>query len=162
MKSSVVIGIGNPTISDDAIGIEVVRRLSPELENYSGIKVSEVYNGGFELMEAMAGFDKALLVDAIVTGAASGTIHRLSLDKAATCRNYSTTHNASISVAMQFGRLAGLKIPKTVQIWAVEAGDVSTFFEGLTPEVKQAVPAVAAEILEHLLLNKNETGGLDS
>lgn len=162
MKSTVVIGIGNPTIADDGLGIEVAHRLERELVGCSGIKVSKVYNGGFELMEAMAGFDRALLVDAIVTGSAPGKIHRLSLDDASACRNTSTTHNASISVSMEFGRLAGIKIPETVLIWAVEAGDVVTFREGLTPEIKQAVPVVAAEILQELFSNRYKPGRLDS
>jgi Ni,Fe-hydrogenase maturation factor len=33
----------------------------------------------------------------------------------------------------------------------VEAGDVSTFCEELTPEVRAAVPLVAREILQELL-----------
>jgi hydrogenase maturation protease len=162
MKSSVVIGVGNPAIADDAIGIEVARWLKKNLAGYPGITVSEVYNGGLELMEAMAGFDKAVLVDAIVTGSAPGTIHRVTLDEVATCRNTSTTHNGSISIALEFGRISGVKIPETIHVWAVEAGDVTTFREGLTAEVQEAIPIVAAEILQELFSHKYEAGRLDS
>lgn len=162
MRSSVVIGVGNPAVADDAIGIEVARWLKKDLAGCPGITVSEVYNGGLELMEAMAGDDTAVLVDAIVTGRAPGTIHRLNLDEIATCRNTSTTHNGSIAVALEFGRISGVKIPEMIHVWAIEAGDVTTFREGLTAEVQEAVPLVAAEILQELFAHKYEAERLDS
>ena len=162
MQSSVVIGVGNPAIADDAVGIEVARWLKKDLAGCPGITVSEVYSGGLELMEAMAGFERAVLVDAIVTGRAPGTIHRLTLDEVATCRNTSTTHDGNISIALEFGRVSGVKIPATVHVWAIEAADVATFCEGLTAEVQKAVPVVAAEILQELFSHKVETGRCDS
>ncbi len=160
MKTSVVIGIGNPVISDDGLGIEVARCVQKQLTADCQFAVTEVYNGGLELMEAMAGFDRAFVVDAIVTGSAPGTIHRLTVDEIGDCRNTSTTHNGSLSVALELGRLSGVKLPDAIRIWAVEAGDVSTFREGLTQEVKQAALVVSAEILHELALNENETGRL--
>ena len=150
MASSIVIGIGNPVIADDAVGIAIARYLQPRLADREGITVSEVYNGGLELMEAMAGYDRAFLADAIVTGSLPGTIFRLGIDEVAASRNSSTTHNGSLSVALELGRLACLSLPGEVKIWAVEAGDLTSFQEGLTPEVELAVPVVAAEIIRML------------
>jgi hydrogenase maturation protease len=131
-----------------------------QLAGRSGVTVSEVYNGGLELMEAMAGFDEAVVVDAIVTGCAPGTIHRFTLEEVAASRNSSSTHNGSISIALEFGRLSGVSIPEEVRVWAIEAGDVVTFREGLTAPVQEAVPVVAEEILSELLLNTYDTGRL--
>jgi Ni,Fe-hydrogenase maturation factor len=50
-----------------------------------------------------------------------------------------------------------VKLPGVVRIWAVEAGDVSTFCEGLTPEVEAAVPVVAAEIMRELFSSARVT-----
>lgn len=157
MRSTVVIGIGNPVITDDGLGIEIARQVRHKIEDDRTVTVSEVYNGGIELMEAMAGFDQALVVDAIVTGTAPGTIHRLTIDQIAECRNISTTHNGSLSVALDLGRLSGVKLPDAVRIWAIEAGDVTTFREGLTSEVERAAKVVAAEILQDLSSNQNES-----
>ncbi len=131
MPSSIVIGVGNPVIADDGVGLEVARCLQRQLTLWKGITVAEVYNGGLELMEAMAGYDHAFIVDAIVAGNPPGTIYHLGIDAVATSRNTSTTHNGSLSTAMELGRLAGLKVPTVVRIWAVEAGDVTSFREGL-------------------------------
>ncbi len=150
MTSSIVIGIGNPVIADDALGIAVARSLQPQLAGADGVVVTEVYNGGLQLMEAMAGFDRAFLVDAMVSGSLPGTIHRLGIEEIMTTRNSSTTHSGSLSVALGLGRMAGVNLPDIVKIWAVEAGDVSSFCERLTPEVERAIPVVAAEIMREL------------
>jgi hydrogenase maturation protease len=156
MARSIVIGVGNPVIADDAVGIEAVRLLRQQLAGMSGFTVAEVYNGGLELMEAMAGFDRAFVVDAMVAGHKPGTIHRLGVDQLADTRNTSTTHNGSLSAALELGRATGVNLPSDVRIWAVEAGDVTTFCEALTPDVRAAVPVVAAEIM-HELLSSNTT-----
>jgi hydrogenase maturation protease len=123
----------------------------------SEVKVAEVYNGGLELMEAMAGYDRAFVVDAIVAGGRPGTIYRLGIDDVANTRNTSTSHNGSLSEAMELGRLAGVKLPQFIAVWAVEAGDVTTFREGLTPEVEAAVPVVAGEIMNELFPNQRSS-----
>lgn len=150
MTPSIVIGIGNPVIADDALGLVAVRCVREQLAGRSGAVVTEVYSGGLELMEAMAGYDRAFVVDAIVAGGRPGTIYRLGIDAVASTRNSSTTHNGSLSVAMELGRLAGVRLPGVVGLWAVEAGDVSTFREGLTPEVEAAIPVVVQEIMDEL------------
>jgi hydrogenase maturation protease len=154
MAAAIVIGVGNPVISDDGLGLAAARLVRQQLGGQSGVAVAEVYNGGIELMEAMAGYDQAFVVDAIVRGGRPGTIYRLGIDDVATTRNTSTTHNGSLSAALELGRLSGVKLPSEVRIWAVEAGDVTTFCEGLTAEVEAAVPLVAGEIINQLLANQ--------
>jgi hydrogenase maturation protease len=157
MTNAIIIGVGNPVIADDALGLVAVRCVGQQLDGLSGIAVAEVYNGGLELMEAMAGYDRAFVVDAIVSGGRPGTIYRLGIDDVATTRNTSTTHNGSLSAALELGRLSGIKLPSLIRFWAVEAEDVTTFGEGLTPEVEASVPVVAREILSALL---SSTGAL--
>jgi hydrogenase maturation protease len=152
MATAIVIGVGNPVMADDALGVVAARCVRDQCP--SGVAVAEVYNGGLELMEAMAGYDRAFVVDAIVTGGRPGTIYRLGINDVATTRNTSTTHNGSLSAAMELGRLSGMKLPGELRFWAVEAGDVTTFREGLTAEVEAAMPIVAAEIMHELFPNQ--------
>jgi hydrogenase maturation protease len=152
MTAAIVIGVGNPVIADDAVGLVVARYVRNQCPD--GVAVAEVYNGGLELMEAMAGYDRAFVVDAIVAGGRPGTIYRLGIGDVATTRNTSTTHNGSLAEAMELGRLSGVKLPAEVRFWAVEAGDITTFREGLTAEVQAAMPVVAAEIMHELFRDR--------
>src|ERR1035441_6364328 len=150
MSTAIVIGVGNPVLADDAVGLVAARCVQNQLGARSEVAVAEVYNGGLELMEAMAGYDRAFVIDAIVRGGRPGTIYRLGIDEVATTRNTSTTHNGSLSAALELGRLSGVKLPVEVRIWAVEDGDVTTFCESLTAEAEAAVPVVVREIVSEL------------
>jgi hydrogenase maturation protease len=155
---TVVIGIGNPVLSDDGVGIQVVRELAGRLRGRDDIATTEFYSGGIRLMEAMASYRRAVLIDSIITeGGRPGAVYRLELAALPETRHTHSTHDSNLAVAMEFGRMAGLRLPEKVEIWAVEAGDVVTVGEDLTPPVRQAVSRVVESVLEEL--NKPRSGG---
>jgi hydrogenase maturation protease len=140
--SVVVIGIGNPYRGDDAAGCAVVerlRRLAPGVA-----ECVEAQVGGIRLMEAMAGYDKAYLVDATETGAPPGAIHesRCLVES----RNTASSHDGTLAEALELGRAAGLRLPDEIRVWGIEAGSLENFQEALTPAVARSVELVADRI----------------
>ena len=93
---TLVIGLGNPLVSDDSVGLRVVERLRPLLADREGVDVVEDYWGGLRLMEQMIGYSRAVVIDATYTGAAPGTIHHLSTDSIATQKSASAPSVASL------------------------------------------------------------------
>ena len=144
---TVVIGLGNPVLTDDGVGLQIVRRL----RGVAGIQVRELYAGGIGLMEAMAGFDRAVIVDAILTeGGRPGTVYSPAVNDLFQTRNSHSTHEGSLAVALELGRLAGLRIPSEIRVWAIEARDVTSFSERLTSDVERAVPVVVDSVMRFL------------
>ena len=74
---SLVLGLGNAILGDDAVGLRVARAIADRWGDTEGLTIAEEERGGFALLEQLAGFERALLVDAIKTGAPAGTLHRL-------------------------------------------------------------------------------------
>jgi hydrogenase maturation protease len=148
---TLIFGLGNPLIADDSVGLRVVEELKPRLAGRADVEVSEDYWGGLRLMERMIGFDGAIVVDAIQTGAAPGTIHRLTPDGIATQRSASA-HDVNLATALEFGRQAGARLPENrhIRLVGVEAEDILTFGERLTPAVQAAVPRAVEAVLEAL------------
>jgi hydrogenase maturation protease len=148
---TLVIGLGNPLVTDDSVGLRVVEQLKPLLAERSDVEVAEDYWGGLRLMERMIGFDRAIVVDAIQTGAPPGTIHLLTADGIPTQRSASA-HDVNLSTALEFGRHAGVKLPANGQIRLVgiEAEDVLSFGEQCTPSVRAAVPRAVEAVLTAL------------
>ena len=152
---TVVIGLGNPVLSDDAVGPQVARLLAEQLAGRGDVRVREIYTGGLDLMEAMRGFDRAIVIDAMVSrDGQPGDIHRLEDSDWPLTRHSGSTHDASLAVALDLGRLAGLHLPGPITAWAVEAKDVETVGEELTEDVGRAVPALVQMVLEEV----QETG----
>jgi len=148
---TLIIGLGNPIVRDDSVGLRVAARLRPLLADRRDVDVEEDYWGGLKLMERMVGYDRAIVVDAIQTGAPPGTLHRLS------CRDIPTQHSASahdvnLPTALELGRRAGEHLPPDEQIILVgiEVEDIINFGETCTPAVEAAIPRAVAETLRAL------------
>jgi hydrogenase maturation protease len=148
---TLILGLGNPLITDDSIGLRVVEALRPRLAERADVEVSEDYWGGLRLMERMIGFDRAIVVDAIQTGAPPGTIHRLTPDGIPTQRSASA-HDMNLATALEFGRQADMHLPpnEAIRLVGIEAEDILTFSEQCTPAVEAAVPRAVEAVLEAL------------
>jgi len=150
LKDTVIVGLGNPVLADDGVGLRIAAELRRRLAGRNGIGAVELYCGGMWLMEAMAGYERAIVIDAIVSGGVPGAIYRLGLDDLPRARTGGPTHDASLPEALELGRAAGLQLPGDIQFWAVEAADVATFNERLTPAVERAARRVVERILRDL------------
>ena len=148
---TIVLGLGNPLISDDSIGLRVVAELRRQLAERADIEVSEDYWGGLRLMERMVGFDRAVVIDAICTGAPPGTIHRLRPADLPTQKSASA-HDVNLPTALAFGRQAGVHLPpdEWIHLVGIEAVDILTFSEQLTPAVETAIPRAVELVLQIL------------
>jgi len=148
---TLVIGLGNPVVRDDAVGLRVAQAIEPLLRGRSDVDVAEDVWGGLRLMERMMDFDRAVIVDAIVTGAPPGTIHRLRVSDMPTQRSASA-HDVNLPTALAFGRQSGAHLPADDQVLLVgiEAADILNFGEDLTPAVAAAVPRAVQMVLEEL------------
>ena len=146
-----VLGLGNPLVSDDSIGLRVAEALKPMLAGRPDVEVSEDYWGGLRLMERMIGFDWAIIIDAMQSGAPPGTVHRLTPDSISTQRSASA-HDVNLPTALEFGRLSGVALPnnENILLVGVEADDVLTFNEKCTPAVEASIPLAVGAVMEIL------------
>ena len=62
--NSIVIGLGNPVLSDDGVGPRVAAELKL-LSEKDDILVKEANTGGLGLLDLLAGYDRAIIIDAI-------------------------------------------------------------------------------------------------
>jgi hydrogenase maturation protease len=71
-----VLGVGNPILSDDGVGIHVARELKKR--KAKGIDVEELAASGLEFLDVVRGYDKVIIIDAIQTkGGKPGELHIL-------------------------------------------------------------------------------------
>ena len=151
VMKTLVLGLGNPLVSDDSAGLRVAAELKSLLADRPDVEVAEDYWGGLRLMERMVGYDRAIVVDAICTGAKPGTIHHLSPDSIATQRSASA-HDVNLPTALEFGRRAEMPLPanENILLIGIEAEDVLTFAEECTPAVREAIPRAIQAVIQAL------------
>jgi hydrogenase maturation protease len=154
---TIIIGIGNPVRSDDAVGLVVASVLHHHLSHEPEIDVTELWAGGLRLVEAMVGYDRAIVVDAMATGEqAPGTVRRLTMNDLGGAQNLTCAHDTSLPTALQIWRASGVPVPEDITIWGIEGKDFLTLSEQLTPSVAAAVPVVTSAILDDLNLRQRK------
>ncbi len=148
---TLVLGLGNPLVTDDSVGLRVAAELKRLLEDRPDVEVGEDYWGGLRLMERMVGYDRAIIIDAICTGASPGTIHHLSPSAIPTQRSASA-HDVNLPTALAFGRQAGVPLPadENILLVGIEVEDILNFGEECTPAVQAAVCVAVGDVLRAL------------
>ncbi len=147
---TILIGLGNPLLTDDAVGIRVAKSL--DSESWTDVDIEEASVGGMELVEMMLGYERVIIVDSIITGKKEvGTIRRITPEDFKETRNVSNLHNVGFLQALKIWSETGDDIiPQDIVIYAVEVDDVYTFSETMTPRVEEALPKVIEQVRDEL------------
>ncbi|HID62659.1 MAG TPA: hydrogenase maturation protease [Anaerolineae bacterium] len=147
---TLVLGLGNPILTDDGVGIKVVRALRPRVDDPQ-VTLHESSRGGLNLLDILAGYDRAIIVDAIQTrGGTAGDVYHLRASDFEPCLHVSCAHSVDFATALELGRKIGLRLPRDITIVAVEVQDVITFGEECTPLVQVAINTAVDTVLQEL------------
>ena len=154
---TIIIGLGNPYLSDDGVGIVVSREIEKVLaaQNFNdhGVVVTEASVGGLRLMEMMVGYDQAILIDSLVSDGQPGTVRCLTLadlEIMPPTQHSASAHDANLPTAVAAGRIMGFALPDKIIIYAIECANTQTFGEELTTAVATVVPEVVTAVLEEI------------
>jgi hydrogenase maturation protease len=148
---TLVLGLGNPILSDDGAGIRVAQEVGKQL-NDPQITVSETSAAGLSLLDSIVGYDKVIIIDAIQTKKGqAGQIYRMKSEDFSFAKHFSSPHQTNLVTALELGKMLGLVMPQKITIFAVEAKDIASFSEKCTPEVERAIPEAVKMVLEELV-----------
>ncbi len=149
---TLVLGIGNPILGDDGVGVRVAEALTHRIGD-GDIEVRAANTDGLGLLELILGYDRLVIIDAILNvDARAGEVYRLALaDVGKGASSVALTHGVNLTTVFEMGRrLFPGEMPREVVIYAISAGEVSTFSEEMTTPVRAAVPKVVALVMEEL------------
>lgn len=145
---TLILGLGNPILTDDAAGLQAARRLH-SLLGRGEIDLVEAATAGLQSVQLLLGYDRAVIIDVMPDPERVGSLRRLSLEELGHPSS-PVTHGIGLGRALQWAREAGLAVPASVEIYAIAVKDPWTFGEGLSPEVEAALPTVVQQIADEL------------
>jgi hydrogenase maturation protease len=149
-KKILVLGLGNPFLSDDSAGWRVAEELQQRI-NRPNITIRKSSFGGLDVLELLIGYDSTIIIDAIKTESGkAGSIYRFSLDYLQLSKCTAYAHNVSLAAALEFGKKQGLALPEYIRIFAIEVIEIDAFSEKLSPEVASAIPVCVGMIAGEL------------
>jgi len=147
---TIVLGLGNPVLSDDKVGLAVAEEVQRLLEasHMEGVDVMTASRAGFHLIDLLSGYERAILVDCYAPGdPVPGRIRRLAVSDVAGVARLVSVHDISAAEAFQAAALLGLPMPADVEIYTVDGADTSSVSESMTPAVEAAVKPLACDIV---------------
>lgn len=133
----VVAGLGDDDRRDDGAGLEAARQLRRRAP--LGVRVLVLPGRTLDLVEAWAGASLAVVIDAVVSSAPPGTVHRVDgLSGAPLPRPaHRSTHDLGLADVLELGRALGW-LPERLVILGIEVGDLSVG-RGLSRAVRRGV-----------------------
>ena len=147
----VIIGLGNPLLTDDAIGVRAAELLA---ERLAGTPVDVIQSawGGMRFVDLLAGYDRAIIIDAIEwRHGPPGTIYHLTPDEAIPTLRAVSYHDVSLGTALALGRSLDIPLPEELVFLAVEVLEARAFGEHLTPAVAAALPDLVRRVEAQLM-----------
>ncbi len=148
-----VLGLGNPILKDDAVGLKVIEELDRILaaEPSPGVELLTSQRAGFEVIDRLSGYDEVIIVDAFqAPDTRPGRIRQVEMSEIAGSARLMSVHEIGLEAAFELAHTLDIPMPDTVSIIGIEADDVYEFGEEMSPEVAAAVGPVVEDIIARL------------
>jgi hydrogenase maturation protease len=144
---TLVLGVGSSVLADDGVGLAVARALEARAVGRGGVEFAVNEEGGFSLLEDALGFDRLVVIDAVL-GRSPGRLRRLDLSELAPTVHCGGPHGLNLATVLEFGRGQGLAVPDEVIVYAIEVANATTFGERLSPALEASMGDIVRTI-EH-------------
>jgi len=147
VAGTLVLGIGNLLMGDEAVGVEAVRQLQ-ESRLPEGTECLDGGTGAFALLGPMRQARRILVIDATADGAPPGTVRRLTPRFSADYPRSLTAHDLGLKDLLDAFHLLG--DPPEVVLFAISIQIPAEPQLGLSPAVAAAVPRVVEMVVKEL------------
>ena len=147
---TIIVGIGNPILGDDGVGIHILRELVPKVMD-ENIVLEEAFTGGMNLLDIIIGYDKAILIDAVEEPddppGKTYTMDAREMTSSHSTNPHDTSFPEAISVAREMGQD---RIPSEIHLVGINIRAQYDFKDRLSDEVARAVPEAVKKVMDLL------------
>jgi hydrogenase maturation protease len=141
---TLILGFGGPSPARGHVGLEVARGLYVAVGD-PDVDIIEVEAGDLDLLELIAGYDKAVVVDCIrVSEGEIGELQKLGLSDLELVAKHGAEYRATVDLSCA----RGIAMPREISIYAIEVGDGVDRSGNLAEILREAVPRLVAQIAQ--------------
>ena len=138
-----ILGIGNPILGDDGVGLHIASELDGLLDNVDARTTSMI---DLNLLDTLSDYDRLFIIDAIMTGGSRiGTVRKLPPGEGSL--HMFSSHGIHLFELLQLGRDLGYRIPEIVGIYGIDIEEGSVFGETLSPALIRKKADIVREII---------------
>jgi hydrogenase maturation protease len=142
---TLILGMGNPILSNDGVGLSVAKMLKGKIPHADVASSTMI---GLSLFDLIIGYDALFIVDAMTThDSRMGKLRKISeYDRQGTLHLFSS-HGLNIFELMELGVQCGFKMPRLAAVYGIEIGDEVAFGGTLSPALNKKLPDIIEEII---------------
>jgi hydrogenase maturation protease len=138
LQSTIVIGLGNPLMRDEGIGVLLVQKLEEKFPDLKNVEFYDGGTGGMSLLYKIENRHKLILIDCAKMGQAPGTIRRFTPDQVRSIKQlgHFSLHEVDILKVLELADQFG-DAPKEVVLFGIEPQSLELGSELSKPLVDQ-------------------------
>jgi hydrogenase maturation protease len=147
---TIVLGVGNPILQDDGVGLHVIEALRNQVKS-PNVTVETASTGGMNLLDMIRGYEKVILIDAVKRqDSPPGEVKRFELSDLHSVHS-SNPHDVSLSEALQLAKQIGeTPLPSDIILIGITVHNTYEFGEQLSSTVASAIPTAVSFVLQEL------------
>jgi len=117
----VVLGLGNPLMSDEGIGCRIIECLLAQAEKFPSVDFVDAGTGGLSVLHLIANRKKAIIIDCAYMEMEPGTIKKFQPDEVKTIKKLAhlSLHETDIIKVINLAKMLG-QYPKQLVIFGIE------------------------------------------
>ena len=147
--ATVVLGVGNPLLTDEGTGVAALRMLTDQWDFEPPVELIDGGTWGLSLLPAVESADRLLIVDAIDVAAVPGT--QITLEREQLPRLFAhklSPHQIDLREVLALAELRG-KLPGETVALGIQPASLEWSAE-LSPTIQREMPALLQRVLERL------------
>ena len=145
-SKTLILGLGNPILSDDGVGLIVAERLKGRV---GGVDVISTPLTGLHLLDLMVGYDALFLIDAMITTEnPPGELKFIPPDEISLPNLCS--HGFNLLEILKLGKKLGLSVPELKWVYGITIGRSPAFGEEPSSQLMGKVEAIVSQIARHI------------
>lgn len=157
----VVMGVGNVLLTDEGVGVRVLRELQARYEFPANVRLVDGGVLGLSLTGTFMDADQVIVIDAVRGGDEPGTIYRFTWEcKPEHVQYKDSLHQIDLMETMALLPLVGQ--PPQVLVVGVEYEDIDNWGLTLTPKVERAVLPLVELVIQELAALGAQARALDN
>lgn len=149
MAHTLVLGLGNPLMGDDGVGVEAVERLRGAFDLPDEVSLVDGGTWGMNLLPMIEVADRLILIDAIRTGATPG--RHIRLEREELPRYFAlkiSPHQIDLREVLALAEWRGT-LPRSLVAFGIEPERVE-MTHGLSPVVAEGIEELVERVVDHL------------
>jgi hydrogenase maturation protease len=151
-KPVAVLGLGNPLMADEGIGVALVERLGELAEPYPSVDFLDAGTGGMAVLHLIEDRRKVIFVDCAVMGEAPGTIRRFTPEQVRSTKvlAHQSLHEADLIQILTLAEKLG-QCPEQTVIFGIQPETVSprqSLSDALLGNMDRYIDQITSELSE--------------